>query len=74
MTVPDGGTATTRWIQFKIPIKTPDNSYGGINDLRSISHMRMYLTGFDQNTILRFGTLDLVRGVGVHILLLCKQI
>lgn len=62
VTVPDGGTATTRWIQFKIPIKTPDNSYGGINDLRSISHMRMYLTGFDQNTILRFGTLDLVRG------------
>ncbi|MFD0860991.1 cell surface protein SprA [Sungkyunkwania multivorans] len=61
-----------RWIQFKIPVtpgfyenptfapffENPDN----ISDLRSVRFMRMYLTGFDQPVVMRFGTLDLIRG------------
>lgn len=60
--VPNNGSVRARWIQFKIPIREFDEAVGGITDLRSISFMRMYLTGFTENVVLRFGTLDLVRG------------
>src|SRR5699024_759205 len=45
-----------------VPISNPDKSIGGIADFRSIRFMRMYLSEFSENTVLRFGTLDLVRG------------
>ena len=47
---------------FKIPIREFDDAIGGITDIRSISFMRMYLTGFQEDVVLRFATLDLVRG------------
>ena len=62
VTVANNDIVNTRWIQFKIPIQNPDDVIGGISDFRSISFMRMYLTGFEENVVLRFGTLDLVRG------------
>ncbi|HCO68480.1 MAG TPA: cell surface protein SprA, partial [Dysgonomonas sp.] len=48
------------WYQFRIPIRegTPQ---GNIRDFRSIRFMRMYLTGFEEEAFLRFGTLDLIR-------------
>ncbi|MFK8273469.1 T9SS outer membrane translocon Sov/SprA [Capnocytophaga canimorsus] len=58
---PNGQLVNTRWIQFKIPIRD-GKSIGGIADFNSITHMRMYMTGFEQEMLLRFGTLDLVRG------------
>ncbi len=51
-----------RWIQFKIPISEPDKAINGASDFRSIRFMRMYMSQFSENTVLRFGTLDLVRG------------
>ena len=70
--LPNGRNLTTRWIQFKIPVQkqyyqgTAFQSYfeaiNGINDLRSVRFMRMMVKGFDQPVVLRFGTLDLVRG------------
>mgnify|MGYP000843857871 CR=1 FL=1 len=58
--------------QFKIPIQksyyenTSFDTYfeavNEINDLRSIRFMRMLLSGFEEDVVLRFGTLDLVRG------------
>lgn len=51
-----------RWIQFKIPISEPDQSINGIADFRSIRFMRMFMSEFEQETVLRFGTLELVRG------------
>ena len=70
--VPNGEQITTRWIQFKIPVQkgyyedTQFSEYfeaiNSIEDLRSIRFMRMVLKGFSQPTVLRFGTLDLVRG------------
>ena len=51
-----------RWIQFKIPISEPDQSINEATDFRSIRFMRMYLSQFSENIVLRFGTLDLVRG------------
>lgn len=62
VTTPDNGRIPVRWVQFKVPISNPDKSIGGIADFRSIRFMRMYLSQFSENTVLRFGTLDLVRG------------
>ena len=60
--LPNGGTTTAHWVQYKIPITTPDNVVGGISDFRSIQFMRMFMTGFTDNVTVRFGSLDLVRG------------
>ncbi|QLG44547.1 T9SS outer membrane translocon Sov/SprA [Costertonia aggregata] len=60
--VPDGRSLNRRWIQYKIPLTDFTDAIGGITDFRSISFMRMYLTGFTGPTVLRFATLDLVRG------------
>ncbi len=60
--LPNGSQLNRRWIQYKIPLNDFTNAIGGIADFRSISFMRMYLTGFTDNVVLRFATLDLVRG------------
>ena len=57
--VDKSGNAT--WYQFRIPVNEPTNEIGGISDFRSIRFIRMYLNNFTENTILRFGLLDLVR-------------
>lgn len=63
VTLQNGQEQRTRWVQFRIPLST-DKKYakGGISDLRSVRFMRMYLTGFNEHFVMRFGTLDLVRG------------
>lgn len=60
--IPDGSEVRSRWIQYKIPLSDFSDAIGGISDFRSISFMRMYLTGFSNDVSLRFATLDLVRG------------
>lgn len=60
--LPDGSTLNRRWIQYKIPLSDFTNAQGGITDFRSISFMRMYLTGFSSDVVLRFATLDLGKG------------
>lgn len=63
VTLQNGQTQNVRWVQFKVPIKTDSKySVGGISDLRSIRFMRMFLSGFDEHVVLRFGSMDLVRG------------
>ena len=62
VTTPDNNTIPVRWVQFKVPISDPTKAIGGISDFRSIRFMRMYLSQFQENTVMRFGTLDLVRG------------
>ncbi|WP_416135545.1 cell surface protein SprA [Aquimarina sp. 2201CG5-10] len=59
--VANGETIQTRWIRFKVPIYEPTRSFN-VSDFRSIRFMRLYLTNFDQPVLLRFGTMDLVRG------------
>jgi len=60
--LPNGDQLNRRWIQYKIPLSDFTDAVGGITDFRSISFMRMYMTGFNSPTVLRFATLDLVRG------------
>ena len=61
VTLPNGTSETIKWYQFRVPVNEPTNTVGGISDFRSIRFIRMYLNEFTQNTIFRFGTLELVR-------------
>ena len=56
----DEGNAT--WYQFRIPLDDYEDKVGSISDFSSIRFMRMFLTNFQKPIVLRFGTLDLVRG------------
>jgi cell surface protein SprA len=58
----NGDSATVRWYQYRIPLAEYQSKQGSINDFSSIRFMRMFLTGFSQPIVLRFGSLDLVRG------------
>lgn len=60
--LPNGAEEKVRWFQFKIPIKKYDRAIGSIRDFKTIRFMRMYMTEFHEPTVLRFGTLELVRG------------
>ncbi len=60
--LPDGTSKPYRWIQFKIPVFIPDERVGPIGDFRSIRFIRMFLKDFDQEVVIRFARLDLVRG------------
>lgn len=50
------------WYQFKIPVSQPDRVVGNISDFKSIRFMRMFARGFENPVVLRFATLELVRG------------
>ena len=58
----NGDSCTVRWYQFRIPLTEYNEKVGTINDFTSIRFMRMFLTGFEKPIVLRFGSLDLVRG------------
>jgi len=60
------GDGSRIWYRFKIPLNLSETNenfkrVGGIQDFRSIRFMRMYMTGFEEKTTLRFARLDLVR-------------
>ena len=56
------GDRTIKWYQFKIPVQQPDKTVGSIRDFKSIRFIRMLLKDFDQPIVMRFATLELVRG------------
>ena len=59
----NGKTEKVKWYKFRIPVNAADRErIGSISDLSSIRFMRMFLTQFTQPIVLRFGSLDLVRG------------
>lgn len=70
ITLPNGQQIPARWIQFRVPLRQVldrvnnplYDKVGEIDDFRAIRFMRMYLTGFDTDAYLRFGSLELVRG------------
>ncbi len=61
-TLRDNTKGTATWYQFRIPVDEFESRQGNIHDFSSIRFMRMFLTGFKKPIVLRFGTLDLVRG------------
>lgn len=56
----NGNTETVNWYCFRIPITDYEKAEGGIRDFSSIRFMRMYLTGFNEEVHVRFGSLDLM--------------
>jgi len=61
-TLRNGQRDSVTWYQFRVPLREFERRYGNINDFTSIRFMRIFLTGFSHPVVLRFGTLDLVRG------------
>jgi len=58
----NGTEQKVTWYQFRVPINSYESSVGGIQDFKSIRYMRMFMTGFVDTAVLRFATLQLVRG------------
>lgn len=58
----NGSNENVTWYQFRIPLHEYEKRFGAIADFSSIRFMRMFLTGFKHPIVLRFGSLDLVRG------------
>ena len=60
-TLRNGTQEEVRWYQFRVPIRL-GKSVGGMSDISSIRFMRVYMTDFEEPTVLRLASLDLVRG------------
>ena len=58
----NGEIGNVKWYQFRIPVKQPDRVIGAIEDYSSIRFMRMFVREFQKPIVLRFATLDLVKG------------
>ena len=61
-TLRNGQPGHATWYQFRIPLDDFEDREGSISDFTSIRFMRMFLTNFKKPIVLRFATLDLVRG------------
>ena len=58
----NGSSETVNWYLFRIPVEDYETKVGSISDFSSIRFMRMFLTNFEKPIVMRFGSLDLVRG------------
>ncbi len=58
----DGNSRNMVWYLFRIPVSEYEKKVGNISDFSSVRFMRMFLTGFEKPVVLRFCTLNLVRG------------
>ncbi|MEP7142399.1 MAG: cell surface protein SprA [Ferruginibacter sp.] len=61
--LPDGTSRTENWYQFRIPIDAYNRKIGNIPDFKSIRFIRMFLTGFRDEVVMRFGSLELTRNI-----------
>ncbi len=61
VTLADGTTRTEKWYLFRIPIDQYQQKIGNIPDFKSIRFIRMFVTGFADSVVMRFGKLELVR-------------
>lgn len=61
----NGTTQSVTWYQFRVPINSYQSTVGGIQDFKSIRYMRMFMTNFADTAVLRFATLQMVRGTWI---------
>ena len=61
ITLADGTTRVEKWYLFRIPVSQYNLKVGNIPDFKSIRFIRMFLNGFDDSVVMRFGKLELVR-------------
>ena len=55
------GPETVYFYQYKIPIAQYTDVVGNMQGFRSIRFARMYMTGFEDETIMHFARFDLIR-------------
>ncbi|WP_442878977.1 T9SS outer membrane translocon Sov/SprA [Chryseobacterium sp.] len=63
-TFQNGQTDDVKWYLFRIPVSDLKSGIGGEQKpeiLNNVRFARLMLTGFDQTSTLRFGTMDLIR-------------
>ena len=58
----NGNTEECTWYLFRVPLTEYESKVGSISDFTSIRFMRIFMTGFEEETVLRLATLDLVQG------------
>lgn len=61
-TLRNGQVEDETWYQFRIPVDDFEQRFGSISDFTSIRFMRLFLTNFEKPIVLRFASIDLVRG------------
>lgn len=61
VTLANGQTRTERWYLFRIPVEQFQQKVGNIPDFKSIRFIRMFVTGFQDSIVMRFGKLELIR-------------
>jgi cell surface protein SprA len=61
VTLANGQTRSERWYLFRIPVEQFQQKVGNIPDFKSIRFIRMFMTGFQDSVVLRFGKLELIR-------------
>ena len=59
----NGNSRIETWYLFRIPIRQYQQKVGNIPDFKSIRFMRMFMTGFEDSLVVRFGKLELVRNM-----------
>ena len=59
--LPDNSTRPETWYLFRIPIAEYESKVGNIPDFKSVRFIRMFVTGFEEQVVMRFGKLELVR-------------
>ena len=57
----NGEKELVKWYQFKIPLREYEKKVGAIQNFKSIRFMRVFMTGWKREQILRMATLELVR-------------
>lgn len=59
--LPNGKTEIVRWIQLRVPILDYKSKVGDPKDFRTIKTIRLFLTDFNQDIVMRFARLALNR-------------
>jgi cell surface protein SprA len=59
----NGQSRVETWYLFRIPIRHYQSKVGNIPDFKSIRFIRMFMTGFEDSLVVRFGKLELVRNM-----------
>jgi cell surface protein SprA len=57
----NGQSRREKWYLFRIPVTQYQMKVGNIPDFKSIRFIRMFVTGFDDSVVMRFGKLELIR-------------
>lgn len=56
----DGPNPTDRWYLVRIPLREYERSVGSIDDLERVSHIRMWMSGYEEPFTARFASMELV--------------